>query len=130
MRLILYRLSGVVLNMVKAEMSKILSVLTVTGMLTACAGMNTKWMHHDIPPDGWRVDAAQCRYDARRKAEKENNRMSEAEVNLYGDEDEVIDTMLTRVGIKKRSRQLFDRCMEDLGYVRTDEVREDVKTRI
>ena len=83
----------------------------------ACAGMNTKWQHPEIPAAEWGVDGAQCRYDARRKAERDNNQISEAEMNLYGDEDGTIDTMLINAGVKKHSRALFAECMRDLGYV-------------
>ncbi len=83
--------------------------------LTACSSFNTRWEHAEIPSDEWGVDYAQCRYEARRKAEKETD-ISVAEINLYGDEEDTINAMMTIANIKKRTRELFGRCMQEFGY--------------
>ena len=101
-------------------MTKQALILCVVIGLGACANYATKWEHPEIPPAEWSLDGAQCRYDARRQAERENNQVSEAEINLYGDEIDTIGTMIMSSGIKNRSRELFDQCMEGLGYVHVE----------
>lgn len=84
--------------------------------LAACSGLNTRWQHTDIPAEEWRVDGAQCKYKARRKAEREYDEASMAEYNLYDDSELTIDTMMTGANITRRARELFADCMRGLGY--------------
>ena len=50
---------------------RVLTVMLAAVLLSACAAPETRWTHPEISADEWGVDAAQCKWDARRKAEKE-----------------------------------------------------------
>ncbi len=96
--------------------TKILAVSISIVTLAACSSLNRQWEHVDIPASEWSVDGAQCKYHARRKAEKEYDKISIAEANLYDDSELTIDTMMTSANVTKRARELFAVCMRDLGY--------------
>ncbi len=96
----------------------VFSALVLAVLLTAgCAYRDTKWTHPDIPADQWGVDAAQCKWEAREKAEQEAEDKMFAQGDDTFDEGESVDTMLITADIDKRARVLFDRCMSMLGYV-------------
>jgi hypothetical protein len=84
--------------------------------LAACSGINTRWQHAEIPPLEWGVDGAQCKYKARRKAEREYDEASTGESNLYDDSDLTINGVMIGANITKRTRELFADCMQGLGY--------------
>ena len=86
-------------------------------LLTSCITTETRWIHDEIPSDEWGVDAAQCRWEARRKAEKEAEEERAYSTNDALDDEQSVDSMLASVDRDKRARELFDRCMRSLGYV-------------
>lgn len=81
--------------------------------IAACSSAETRWQHPTIPSDQWSIDAAQCRHEARRAAEKEVLQGSTYGGN--GDMDET-DRAFLQADLEKRSRQLFEHCMRALGY--------------
>ncbi len=86
-------------------------------LLSGCVATEEKWTHDKIPADEWSVDAAQCKWEARRKAEREAEEdMTYSSDNTFDDEQSV-DSMFAAADIKKRSRVFFSRCMRSLGYI-------------
>ncbi|MBT3557759.1 MAG: hypothetical protein HN644_12595 [Rhodospirillales bacterium] len=95
----------------------VISMLTLAMLtLAACAGMETRWQHTEIPREEWLVDGAQCKHKARRKAERERDDASSADLSLYEGEDSTINSMMAGANEKKRARDLFAECMRGLGY--------------
>ncbi len=86
-------------------------------MLSGCAATESKWTHDEIPAEEWSVDAAQCKWEARRKAERDAEEAIAYESGDAFDDQQSIDSMFAAAEIKKRSRVLFSRCMQSLGYV-------------
>jgi hypothetical protein len=91
-------------------------VLTLAG----CVSSDTKWRHNSIAPDGWSVDAAQCKWEARQTAEKQYDQ----DLSLTGQSGyqnaQSVDAMFARSEIDKHARTLFNDCMTSLGYVEAD----------
>ncbi len=94
-----------------------LIAIAMVALLQGCAARETRWTHPDLPSDQWSVDAAQCKWEARRKAEKEFNEDSAIIIDSTFQDEQSFDTMMAGVDVKKRSRELFTRCMRSLGYV-------------
>jgi len=86
-------------------------------LLSGCVTTESKWTHTEIPADEWGVDGAQCKWEARRKAQREaeENRAHTADDTF--DDAQSIDSLFASADITKRSRVLFSRCMQSLGYV-------------
>jgi len=96
------------------------AVVVLGLMLSGCVTTESKWTHAEIPADEWSADAAQCKWDARRKAEREVEDTLAYTSDDTFDGSQNIDSMLATADINKRSRVLFSRCMRSLGYVAAD----------
>ncbi|MEQ8665527.1 MAG: hypothetical protein RIC16_07360 [Rhodospirillales bacterium] len=98
--------------------SSIVRILALTGMVSiaGCAGQEQRWTHPEFPPEHWSVDAAQCRHDALREAERDFFRDGGSSSGGATDAEEV-NVMLDQSAVHKRSRALFRTCMVQLGYV-------------
>lgn len=90
------------------------------GLLSGCVTTEDKWTHPEIPADEWGVDAAQCKWEARHKAEREASDDLAYTFDETYDDSRSIDSMFAAADINKRSRTLFSRCMTSLGYVTTE----------
>lgn len=89
-------------------------------MLSGCMATETRWTHGEIPAEEWGVDAAQCKWEARRKAEKEAEDAMAYNTNDSLDDEQSIDSLFASIDRNDRARELFDRCMQSLGYVAAD----------
>jgi len=88
--------------------------------LSGCVTTETRWTHPEIPAEEWGVDAAQCKWEARRKAEREIGDDIQYTSDETYDDAQSIDSMFAREDMDKRARELFARCMKSLGYVPTE----------
>ncbi|NQV45313.1 MAG: hypothetical protein HQ501_10435 [Rhodospirillales bacterium] len=89
-------------------------------LLSGCVTSETRWVHTEIPAEEWGVDAAQCKWEARRKAERDANENSQYATDEAFDDAQSIDSMFAREDLEKQSRVLFARCMKSLGYNAAD----------
>ncbi len=87
-----------------------------TILLSGCVTTETRWTHTEIPAEEWGVDAAQCKWEARRKAERDAKENSQYATDEVFDDAQSIDSMFAREDLEKQSRALFARCMKSLGY--------------
>ena len=92
----------------------------VAALLSGCVTTETKWVHPEIPAEEWGVDAAQCKWEAKRKAEREADKNIQYTSDETYDDAQGIDSMFAREDLEKRSRDLFARCMTSLGYSATE----------
>ena len=93
----------------------LLIAIIVTMGISACQSASTKWQHASIPQDQWSSDAAQCRYESVRKAEK---RLAEAGAShdFNADQDLTINQMMTQEKVSDRAKPYFASCMSAMGY--------------
>ncbi len=90
-------------------------VLVVT--LQGCVSENTQWEHPSIARADWDVDAAQCKWEAKQKADRDyRDRAALTQQRSYKN-TQSIDAMFAASDINKTAITLFSRCMADLGYV-------------
>ncbi len=94
-----------------------MSMLLGIALLSGCVMPENKWTHTEIPADEWGVDGAQCKWEARRKAEREAEEHMAYTADETFDDAQGIDSLFASADITKRSRVLFSRCMLSLGYV-------------
>lgn len=95
----------------------LLALLMGASVLAGCMATETRWTHGEIPAEEWAVDSAQCRWEARRKAEKEAEDAMAYNSNDALDDAQSVDSLFASVDRENRARELFDRCMQSLGYV-------------
>jgi len=86
-------------------------------VLQGCISQATQWEHPTIISEEWGVDGAQCKWEARKKAEKEYQNSATLSGQDEFDDANSVSAMLAQAGVEKRARSLFDRCMEQLGYI-------------
>ncbi|MBT4887956.1 MAG: hypothetical protein HON65_00180 [Rhodospirillales bacterium] len=96
-------------------------IILATGLflttLSGCVSTETRWQHETLAQEEWGVDAAQCKWKARQKAEKEYQKTATQNQQDSYEDNQNVDSMFASADIGKRTNTLFNRCMEMQGYV-------------
>ena len=96
-----------------------LSIFALTS-LPGCATRDVKWQHETLAQEEWDADAAQCKWEARQKAEKEYQQTASQNQQDSYEDSQSVDSMLASADVNKRTRTLFNRCMKLQGYVEVE----------
>lgn len=99
----------------RSVISILVLALGLTLGVSGCQTTSTKWEHASVPKEQWSADGAQCRYEARRKAEE---RLA-ASNSLYASsssQDLTVNQMMAQEKVSDRAKDYFARCMSALGY--------------
>lgn len=95
--------------------------LTILAIAVPLVGCQTAggWQHASIAEEYWSTDAAQCRYESRRRAE-ERVSASAVAYQSASDTEMTVDTMMTQDRVSDRAKRYFGNCMSALGYEKAE----------
>jgi hypothetical protein len=86
-------------------------------VLQGCLSKNTEWRHPSIAPADWSIDAAQCKWEARQKADRDHRDRATRTQQIQYKNTRSINAMFAISDVDNAAILLFSRCMGDLGYV-------------
>lgn len=95
----------------------VLLACSVVLLLAGCNAAARGWQHPVIPPAHWLVDAAWCRHDSLRRAERRLTARREIPASTSA-HDDTLDALMHRSRVIRTARRhFFASCMTQLGYV-------------